>query len=267
MSLADGGVVREGGEDPGPAVRPLRRNGCAFGPEPFPSAVFEQHAGAPTFGHETDVDLGVAPPLRAPPREHDQIGRRARHNRADLHLVTVDEAFEEAAANNRLQEDAVRAVAPVRVALRERPPLADSVGEQAERFARWQLDVDRLAYGKRTGGDEVRGRLALSSDAPTHAVDGCLLLGRLLVAGEGCGPKRSRVGLEPGEPFGIDLVHAPRAGGVIGHQAGGLEHLEVLGYGGPSDRECASNLHDRLRPGTQLFEDGAAGPIAECIEQ
>ena len=100
----------------------------------------------------------------------------------------------------------------------------------------------------------------------THAVDGCLF-GRTLVAGEGCGPKRSRVGLEPGEPFGIDLVHAPRAGGVIGHQAGGLEHLEVLGYGGPSDRERASNLDDRLRPGTQLFEDGTPGPIAECIEQ
>ena len=67
--------------------------------------------------------------------------------------------------------------------------------------------------------------------------------------------------------LGIDPVHAPRAGGVIGHQAGGLEHLEVLGHGGPSDREFAGDLHDRLRSGTQPFEDGAAGPVAERIEQ
>ena len=111
----------------------------------FPSPVFEQHAGARTVGHEAYVDLGVAPPLRAPPREHDQIGRRARYNRADLHLVTVYEAFEEAATDNRLQEDAVPTVAPVRVAFPERPPLADSVGEQAERFARRQLDTDQEA--------------------------------------------------------------------------------------------------------------------------
>jgi uncharacterized protein len=79
----------------------------------------------------------------------------------------------------------VRAVAPVRVALRERPPLADSVGEQAERFARCQLDVDRLAHRRRTVGDDVGSPVVIgrsdSRSAPTHAVDGCLL-GSTLVA-------------------------------------------------------------------------------------
>ena len=49
----------------------LPGEGVEEGPE---SPVFEQHAGARTVGHEAYVDLGVAPPLRAPPREHDQIG-------------------------------------------------------------------------------------------------------------------------------------------------------------------------------------------------
>jgi hypothetical protein len=106
----------------------------------------------------------------------------------------------------------------------------------------------------------------VSSPAPTRSIDG-RLLGRLLVAGEGCGPKRSRVGLEAGEPFWIDLVHAPGAGGVVCYQTGGFEHLEVLGHGGPSDREPASDLYYRLGPGTQPFQDGPASPITERIEQ
>jgi hypothetical protein len=106
----------------------------------------------------------------------------------------------------------------------------------------------------------------VSSPAPTRSIDGCLF-GSLLVAGEGCGPKRSRVGLEPGEPFGIDLVQAPCAGGVVCHQASSFEHLEVLGHGGPSDRELAGDFYYRLGPGTQPFEDGPASPIAERIEQ
>ena len=107
----------------------------------------------------------------------------------------------------------------------------------------------------------------MSLPAPAHAVGGGCLLGSTLVAGEGCRPKRARIGLEPGEPFGVDLVHAARAGGVIGHQAGGLEHLEVLGYGRSSDRERACNLDDWLGSGTQLLEDGAAGPITKRVEQ
>ena len=92
-------------------------------------------------------------------------------------------------------------------------------------------------------------------------------MGRTLVAAKGYSPERLRVGLEAGEPLGIDSVHPPCAGRVIGDQPGGLQHLEVLGDGGPSDRELSCDFDDRLRSGTQPFEDGAAGPVAERIEQ
>src|SRR6266545_5699778 len=130
IELARGGAGGEGLDDPRPATAPAACNRLAFGAEPFESAVLQVDGGAQVLGNEANLDLGLGLPVGAPPGEQDAVGGRADRDGADLELVAVHEPLVEAAALGWFQEDLPRPIAAVGVALLERPPLVDPVGEQ-----------------------------------------------------------------------------------------------------------------------------------------
>ena len=76
-------------------------------------------------------------------------------------------------------------------------------------------------------------------------------------------PELLEVVADGGEPGGIDGVDAPGAVGVVTHQPGVLQHLEVLAHRRPAHRQLPGELpHGARRPG-DACEDRASGRIGE----
>ena len=73
--------------------------------------------------------------------------------------------------------------------------------------------------------------------------------------------------LEPRSSPRVELIPPPGAVLSRGHEADGLEDLEVLGDCRPADRQASGDLDDRERPAAELLEDGAAGAVAQGVEQ
>jgi hypothetical protein len=81
---------------------------------------------------------------------------------------------------------------------------------------------------------------------------------------EGCErrvPELVEPASERAETLGIDAVHATRAGGLVGDQAGLFEDFQVLGYGGTADRHFGSELTDCSRAAAEVLEDLSAGGV------
>src|SRR6516225_3193681 len=72
-----------------------------------------------------------------------------------------------------------------------------------------------------------RGRRARSRAATAWAV-GIILLGFRLEGVERLGPELIEPGAQRAEPFRVDLVDVARALVPVDHEAGFLQHLEVL---------------------------------------
>jgi hypothetical protein len=85
----------------------------------------------------------------------------------------------------------------------------------------------------------------------------------LFEACESATPKLIKLGPELVETFRVDLIDAAVAVWPVGHEAGVLEHLEVLRHRGPTHRELAGKLADGARPACEPAEDRSAGAIAE----
>lgn len=66
--------------------------------------------------------------------------------------------------------------------------------------------------------------------------------------------------------MGVAFVEPARPGLFIPHQAGGLEHPQVLRYGRPADRQPGRQLADGLGPGAQAFEDGEPRRVAQRFQ-
>src|SRR5262249_8582019 len=102
---------------------------------------------ASTVRRESDVHLGRRVPGGSLPLEHDARGRAVGLDEADDELLSVGEAFEEAAAFLALEIDLIGARAAERVAVLQRPPASDVLREHAEgRFDR-TVHVNRLPDG------------------------------------------------------------------------------------------------------------------------
>ena len=54
--------------------------------------------------------------------------------------------------------------------------------------------------------------------------------------------------------------------GPVEHEAGGLQHPEVLGDGGPADRKAVRENADGHRTRGERFEDAPSRRIAEGVE-
>src|SRR6266508_1160306 len=267
--LASCGAGGEGPDDPWPTTGPSPCDRLAFGNEPIESPVLQLDAGAQVLGDEANLDLGLRLPVGAPPGEQDAVGGRADPDGADLELVAVHEPLVEATPLDWFQEDLPRPVTAVGVALLERPALVDPVGEQPERRFGWQRDAHRRPNHHLA----PLGRLRVSGHSPSRSRLRLRCRGGLgrsprgpLVAGERRRPERSRVVLESLQALGVDLVEATGPSGVVDHQPGVLEHLEVLGDGGSPDREPAGDLDHRLGSCAQALEDRPTGAIPKGLQ-
>jgi len=63
--------------------------------------------------------------------------------------------------------------------------------------------------------------------------------------------------------MGIDLIDAARALGAIGDEACRFQHLEMLGDGGPADRQAPGELANGPRPAGKPLEDLAPRGIGK----
>jgi hypothetical protein len=59
------------------------------------------------------------------------------------------------------------------------------------------------------------------------------------------------------------VIQAAGAVGAVDHQAGVLEHLQVLGHCGAADRQLTRQLADRERTAREALEDRPARRVAE----
>src|ERR687888_1200641 len=75
----------------------------------------------------------------------------------------------------------------------------------------------------------------------------CRLLDNLLVGGQGLGPEALELGAKRLQAVGVEPVDAARSERPGGDQPRLLQDLEVLGDGGPADRQLAGELADGLR--------------------
>jgi hypothetical protein len=78
-------------------------------------------------------------------------------------------------------------------------------------------------------------------------------------------PEPVEVGAQRIDSVRVQLVEPPGAALAVDHQAGLLEHLEVLGDSRPGDRELPGNLPYRPRTIRQQLEDRPSGRIAQRV--
>src|SRR5262245_26603321 len=83
----------------------------------------------------------------------------------------------------------------------------------------------------------------------------------LLEGGESLCPESVEELTEGIESRRIERVDPPVPLGPVGHQAGILQHAEVLRDGGPADRESFRQLSHRQRPAQQPVQDGPPGGV------
>src|SRR6266566_1302950 len=83
---------------------------------------------------------------------------------------------------------------------------------------------------------------------------------------QGFAPHLVQIGVDSLHALPADLVDAPRTSGPVGDEPRLLEHSQVLGYGGPADRQLPGELADGLGPAGKRLEDRAPGWITECGE-
>jgi hypothetical protein len=84
--------------------------------------------------------------------------------------------------------------------------------------------------------------------------------------GEGGVPGGDQPLLEVDQPVWRQGVEVARAAALVVHQAGALEHLEVLADGRPPDRHGGGDLADRSGALGEELEDLATTRVAEGIE-
>src|SRR5579859_1195919 len=61
----------------------------------------------------------------------------------------------------------------------------------------------------------------------------------------------------------IEPIDPSRSDGTLDDEAGVLEHLQMLGYGGPAYRQPVSQLADGERPLREVLHDRPSSAIAE----
>jgi hypothetical protein len=88
------------------------------------------------------------------------------------------------------------------------------------------------------------------------------MFGGNLVGGQRAAPELVEVSPELAETILIHLVDATVARGPVDHQAGLLQHLEVLRDGRPANRQPAGDLTDRARAASDALKDLPSRPIA-----
>src|ERR1700677_2041193 len=93
-----------------------------------------------------------------------------------------------------------------------------------------------------------------------------LELARLFESRERGVPERVEPASQGFDAAGVDRVEAARAFGPVRHEMRILEDLEVLRDRGPRDLHAAADLRDGAWPPAKPPEDGAAGRIAEGVE-
>ena len=71
------------------------------------------------------------------------------------------------------------------------------------------------------------------------------------------------MGAQLGEALGIEPEVMPRSAPLFVHQAGGLQHLKMLGNGGAADGKLVCEFADGGRPLSQQIEYGVPGRIGE----
>jgi hypothetical protein len=74
-------------------------------------------------------------------------------------------------------------------------------------------------------------------------------------------PKLVEPAAERAEAFGVDVVHATRACGLVGDQAGFFEDFEMLGDCGAADGHFGGDFADGARAAAQVLEDLSAGGV------
>src|SRR5580700_5392425 len=79
-------------------------------------------------------------------------------------------------------------------------------------------------------------------------------------------PEALEVVPQPGEAVGVQAVDAARPNLYAAHQSGVLQDFEVLGDGGPADRQQRGEVDDGGGPLSELLEDGPPGRIAQGAE-
>ena len=72
------------------------------------------------------------------------------------------------------------------------------------------------------------------------------------------------IGAQRADTVGVELIDATGAHGLVDHQPGVLEHLQVLRDGGTADGKLAGELADGARAICEMLEDRAPGRVAEC---
>jgi hypothetical protein len=80
-------------------------------------------------------------------------------------------------------------------------------------------------------------------------------------------PEPIEIVTELAQPGRINLIDPPSTGRPIGHEARVLQHLEVLGHGGPADRELPSELPDRPWTLREELEDRTPHRFAESVKR
>lgn len=84
-----------------------------------------------------------------------------------------------------------------------------------------------------------------------------------LISRQGLAPELVELSAKGTHPRGVELVYAAVADGPVHHEPRVLQHLEVLGDGGPADGQHAGKFADRPRTVRQKLEYRASGRIAE----
>jgi len=84
--------------------------------------------------------------------------------------------------------------------------------------------------------------------------------------GERALPHTVEVGPEHFEPRRVDRVDASGPHGLVLHEAGPSEHLEVQGDSGATYWQLLGQLGHGSRPLNEQVDDGASGPVAKSVE-
>src|SRR6185312_1539087 len=93
------------------------------------------------------------------------------------------------------------------------------------------------------------------------------LLRHLLEGGERSVPELVEVRAELADPRRVDLINAAVPGGPVGHEAGLLEHPQMLRDGRTADREPAGQLAHGPRTLGEKLEDLTPGRVPESVER
>jgi len=84
---------------------------------------------------------------------------------------------------------------------------------------------------------------------------------------ERCPPELVQPGAERAKSVRIDAVDTASTVCMISDEAGLLEQFQMLGDGGPSDRQAFGDTADRQRTSGEAFDDAPSRRIAENIKR